>query len=241
MRVESSHPHTDGGWYHDKDGQEPKKERKAKEEKKAIVNTTDWHAVAFHAGCLDSTGAQSLAPKLGVSVDSLIRLHTGEQIKRWLFPMWDENREIIGIRIRDFSGNKYAMSGSRNGMFYPDDVDGRIAMVCEGPTSAAAAWDLGFFPIGRAFCSGSIDQTRLLVKRLKIRQAIIAADNDDRWNEKVGRQLSPGMDGANKLSERIGIKHAIWVPPVKDVRQFLLEGGTHEMIMSSVGQTVWRQ
>ena len=68
-----------------------------------------------------------------------------------------------------------------------------------------------------------------------MRAAVIVADNDDKPNG-----LRPGFDGAVKLAKEIGIKCVIWTPPTKDLRDFLIAGGTAQMINDQLKNFVWK-
>ena len=89
--------------------------------------------------------------KLCTSLDILGACHLGAMLA---FPMHDGHGDVCGIRTRLADGSKRAVTGSRAGVFLttvPMDVP---AVVCEGPTDAAAALALGFEPIGRPSCAG---------------------------------------------------------------------------------------
>lgn len=159
-----------------------------------------------------------LASSLDVSVKSLQRLGVGWDGSAFSFPMFDEKRNIIGIRRRYGSGQKFAIKGSSNGLFIPEGLTGRGALIiCEGPTDCAAGLDFGFDAIGRPNCDSRIEMTARFARGRKV---TIIADND-----------LPGVEGAKKLSRRLiaccpDVK--IIVPPIgiKDLRQWKSKGLT---------------
>jgi hypothetical protein len=57
--------------------------------------------------------------------------------------MNDGKRSVIGIRLRNDLGRKWAVTGSRQGLFLPGPHPGQTVLIVEGPTDAAAAVDLG--------------------------------------------------------------------------------------------------
>lgn len=155
---------------------------------------------------------QRLSSSIGVSAESLKRLGTGFDGRTYTFPMFNENRKIIGIRRRFLNGKKIAVKGSKNGLFIPEGLGkfGKL-FICEGPTDTAAALDLGFDAIGRPNCDSRIEMT---AKFAQGRSVTIIADND-----------TPGIEGAKKLSKRLRLccpAVKIIVPPdsIKDLRQW---------------------
>lgn len=150
------------------------------------------------------------------------------------FPMRDGNGKICGIRTRDPDGSKRAITGSRAGIFLPGVHDSRRdAIICEGPTDAAAAMALGFEPIGRPSCTGCERHVIDTCKRMKFQKVTICADSD-----------APGIAGAKKLSDVLKasrIAHRI-VSPVghKDLRDWFKSGVTRATIDLQWSQAEWR-
>jgi hypothetical protein len=163
-----------------------------------------------------------LARSLGVSADSLSALRVGWFADRlaWSFPMTDPvTGTVTGVRLRSPSGSKFAVRGSRDGLFVPtadfDPAD--PLLVCEGPTDAAAALTVGLTNVaGRPSCSGGTGQVVGLVRR---RPALVA-DTD-----------GPGLAGAGRLAEAL-VNYArevsLVAPPggAKDLRQWVGSGAT---------------
>jgi len=61
------------------------------------------------------------AMSLGVDTDAL--RSTGcawNGREAWAFPMRDANRKVVGIRLRNNTGQKWAVTGSHAGLFYPN-------------------------------------------------------------------------------------------------------------------------
>jgi hypothetical protein len=171
-----------------------------------------------------------LAKELGVSVDSLKKLFVGWDGKNYTFPMMDGNDRIIGIRLRCKAG-KYAVPGSKNGLFIPDGLGTPkedLLLICEGPTDCAALLDLSYDTIGRASCNtGGEYLIQLLSKRR--RPVVIVADNDvdlihcrqchkpskeTEWDDEkcphcqtqdgsANKRTNPGWDGARALAKQI--------------------------------------
>jgi len=171
--------------------------------------------------------------ELGVSPQSLRALHATPcpvYFRTWAFPMRDGYNNLIGIRLRNQSGRKWAIEGSHNGIFLPQCEPQETALVCEGPTDTAAALSMGFFAIGRPSCTGGGPMVITAVKRLRVQRVAIVADND-----------GPGLTGALSFAKFIPVPSAIVVLPCKDVRQFINNGGTRELLLSLIGGLIWRQ
>ena len=112
----------------------------------------------------------------------------------------------------------------------PVDLAGNEPLlICEGPTDAAAALDLGFDAIGRPNCNSRIEMTAKVARgRTEI---VIIGDNDQ-----VGRA------GAQKLADALALhypKVRIIHPAdsVKDLREWLSAGLNREMLLQTIEKT----
>lgn len=139
--------------------------------------------------------------------------------------------EIVGIRLRNDVGRKWAVTGSSQGIFFPVRTNPKATVfVTEGPTDLAAALTLGLFAIGRPSCSGAVADTTTAIKRSGCTRAVLLADND-----------GPGTQGAMTLARQLDIPSCITILPTKDVREFLNSGGTAELLESLTNSLVWIQ
>lgn len=262
MRVESESPSRDGGWYHPHDGV-------VKISYPAFVPVSvkamgrpknfSAHMRAFREKRKDSH-LEGLANILGVTRDSLFALDAcySSLDRAWAFPMHDSFGNVCGIRFRNAeTGHKWAMPGSRQGVFL-----GVVAvdwteplMICEGPTDVAAALSMGFQAIGRPSCNSGAETVEEIVSVMRAKRVIIACDNDastvkcpqdspgawwDGDDMCFKRTISPGIEGARRLKERLRrFPSVLWVPPAKDVREFYRNGGTKEMVNAQVKEMIW--
>jgi len=124
-----------------------------------------------------AASVERLAASLGVSQGSLSRLGIVWVAARhvWGFPMRDAAQRVIGIRLRTNGGFKFAVTGSHNGLFWPEDLTGAgPLLICEGPTDTAALLDLGYDAIGRPSCAGAAEMVIAVVQCLH-RQHVVAA------------------------------------------------------------------
>ena len=102
--------------------------------------------------------------------------------------------------------------------------------VCEGPTDTAAAVELGLFAVGRPNCCCGGPEIRTYARRHSVRRVVLIADND-----------KPGLDGAKKVGGELRMPFAVYVPPAKDLREFVRLGGTRALIENTVKSTVWQR
>lgn len=173
----------------------------------------------------------TMAGKLGVSAYAIMALGAAfaSEHRAWAFPMYDDRCSgesmAVGIRLRNESGDKWAVKGSRSGFFFPFRMKGAVntVLIVEGPTDAAAAIDLGFLCIGRASCRGGESQVMSELAQLCPSEVVMVYDND-----------GPGVEGAELLASKIQKRHRLvrMVPPTKDLRSFVRCGGTRSIFDS---------
>lgn len=233
MRIESDKPTKNGGWLHKTEESRyipPTPIRQAIPDKpidaqgiwQRWFDSTDFHH-------LDGLGMS-----LGVDTDALraIGCAWAPAHKAWAFPMKQADGKVIGIRLRNDEGAKWAVKGSRSGIFIPSEypycVDDATLYVVEGPTDLAAAMTIGLYAIGRAACLGQENMVVDFIKTRRVRRIAVLTDNDE-----------AGMRGSEKLQTMLPIMNCLWCPPCKDIREFVNLGGTPMMIESAIRDTVW--
>lgn len=235
MRVEGGKMMKNGGWFFPFDADKPlpppphvRSAPKPTVDCGALMR--DWRA---QGGDL-----QPVSDQLGVSSRSLEFLGVCWSVERdaAAFPMYDatgHNRETpIGIRLRTMDGHKFAVTGSRSGIFYPyvcyrDILPWKRLFICEGPTDTAACLDLGIFAIGRAACRGGKECVLSVLDQLQPDEVVIVMDND-----------GPGVAGANDLMRHIKQPKRAFVPPGKDLRKFMADGATVSIIDAMLKNTL---
>lgn len=163
------------------------------------------------------------AQSLGLNQSMLWRIGLGQhEDGNWTFPMFDVRHRLIGIRIRGHSGKKWAVPGSKNGLFLARERLYDPIVVCEGPTDTAAAMTCGFSAVGRPMCSGLHDLVEGVIAG---RHVIIVSDNDPPKTRPDGSTWKPGQEGANRLAEAIWPvcqRLQLYTPPNhKDLREML--------------------
>lgn len=239
QRVQSDRPAKKGGWYHSLDS-EVQKTLTLPKPKPAPPYLTGIRKMIQRWADETSIGAfEDHAAELGVSPEALASLNMvyAAEHRAWAFPMCDGYGEMIGVRLRSTDGRKWAVRGSRGGIFVPTTFDfSNLTYLVEGPTSTAAALTIGLFAIGRPQNNAGGDLILTALRRMKIAKVVIVADNDDKPNG-----MRPGYDGAMKLAKELhGIKSVIWTPPTKDMRDFLKAGGTRQVIESEIKNLIWK-
>ena len=182
--------------------------------------------------------AADFAERLGVSVMALHRLGAGRAAERkcWSFPMHDDKRQVIGIRLRSDRGDKFAVTGSHSGCFVASAISSKadgLLVVCEGPTDTAAALTLGYDAIGRPSATGGTEIVCEILTKMRKRDVVIVRDVD-----------GPGVAGANSLADRlVPICRTVRIvspAPAKDLREWLRQGGTRAQLQSRINNTVLR-
>lgn len=240
MRIVSPRPAKNGGYLHPIDSIcSPPPPRKSERPAPTLNVREVLEAWARSSFCQQHP--VELAKQLGVSEQSLMMLGCvhSNQHKVWAWPMRSGDGSLIGIRMRHENGRKWALEGSRNGLFIPSCEAMTEAIVTEGPTCAAAALTMGMFAIGRPSCSGGVNDLIAAIKRLKIRRVSIIADVDQDKTHKNGSTYNPGIDGARKLAELLPVPSRIVTLPCKDLRSFVQAGGSAAMFSSIASQLVW--
>lgn len=227
MRVQSPKPAENGGWLHPIDGAGAKPiTRPARQA--PTIHCADYLEPWY--GDLQSPTLHLLAARLGVAENACRYLGAvwARQFEAWAWPMKDAYGNYVGIRLRADDGRKWAVKGSRQGLFLPAIPGQEVAYVCEGPTDTAAAISMGLYAVGRPSCLGCENEVRTLFKRLDVRRAVIISDSD-----------TPGFEGARRLSASLHIPSVILVPPAKDMRAFYQAGGTREMLNAQASDMIW--
>jgi hypothetical protein len=247
MRVTSDKPHEmksgETGYIHKGKLTEFKKQyRPVAKPERHYINTT---AIYKHA--LNRTKHDWIvrhADQLGVSLQSLsntdgIGAAWFGEYRAWGFPMLDGYGNIIGIRLRNEAGEKWAIKGSRSGIFYSCHADTTMVVV-EGPTDTAAAISCGLFAVGRPSCSAGTEEILKLIRRTpKVRRVVIVADNDEPKKRPDGSVFYPGIEGAEKLAKQLRIDHCILTLPCKDMREFYRNGGNSRTFGIIAGNCTW--
>lgn len=231
MRIESPQPGRSGGWFHPLDGKAQRLPPKRIVQAAPAVNCEklwrEWCNQTKHEELLQ------LAEELGVSDKSLrcLGFVWAAQYGCWAVPMRDGYGNMIGLHRRYATGEKKVVGGTKAGLFMPFITDSRgLLAITEGASDCAAALTLGYDSVGRFNCATGADHLRPLIKRLGFQRAMLIADNN-----------RPGVSGAAKLANKIGIPTCIWIPPAKDLRTFLQAGGTRELVEALTKTLVWNK
>lgn len=186
------------------------------------------------------------AAALGVSAESLDALGAAwsPANQAWAFPMRNADGRATGIRLRNEAGEKWAVKGSKVGLFYDVALlapgKDRTLYVCEGPTDTAAALTLGLQAVGRHACLGQASDIKALMKARGFNRVVAIADNDEAKRRPDGSLFYPGQEGARRLLDELKAAAKLVVPPAKDLRAWLREGATRQVLACIEAQQVWR-
>ena len=201
----------------------PKELADRRVENKPPEVTVNWRVpIARAIGRTTESAVAGLAETLGVSVGALRLLSVGyhgqEQGRDplWGFPMYNGLHRPIGIRLREqYTGKKWAVTNSKNGVFAPTVLPPGPVVFVEGPTDTAACLTVGLASVGFASALCGLEHCPNYAKG---RGAIVIADNDAVGAVGAGRLLEL-LTKANIPTRRIS------AAPFKDARQWLREGG----------------
>jgi phage/plasmid primase-like uncharacterized protein len=169
------------------------------------------------------------ARELGLQPEALIALGAGIEWSTLLFPMRDEAGRLMGVRLRRPDATKRAITGSRNGLFLPSNLERESEVfVCEGPTDTAALLGLGFHAFGLASAGTCTKMAARLVARIAACRAVVVADNDD-----------AGLASAYRVAHslRLMVRDVRVVTPpseFKDARDWVRSGATVASIRAAV-------
>ena len=179
---------------------------------------------------VSETALEGHAATLGVSVEALTVLGIGysPQSDAWTFPMRNGSGKIVGVRLRNEAGRKWAVRGSTNGLFFsPTHLLGsKTLLLAEGPTDTAAAIDLGFHAVGRHTARGGAGLVLELLNVFRPSLVVVVGDVDA--PDKMGHQA--GIEGACNLADQIW--SLTWTTKVifprrgKDLRKWKQLGAT---------------
>jgi len=201
MRVESGRPMRNGGWAHvlnvEREMRTAERPRPRAHERHRRPTFDAAALLARWRARTSESARQALSARLGVSPESLRMLGAAWAVeyKAWAFPMRDGARRVIGIRLRADNGRKWAVPGSRNGLFWPLGIPGEendLIVICEGPTDAAALLSVDLAAIGRPSCTGGVPLLKAALDRIGRRDVAILSDAD-----------VPGRQGARRLAQEI--------------------------------------
>jgi hypothetical protein len=194
------------------------------------------NAGAIHRQCVKAIATEQiheLACDLGVAVEALEIMGCGwhKQEQAYSFPMYDHAAKIIGIRLRKPDGRKYAVRGSKQGVFLPVGAFPRddVAIFVEGPTDAAALVTLG---IENVFGLPSIS-----VLSEFVRKAVRFDDRNREWIYLADAD-APGQEAAARFAAALvhaGCPGKVIVPPGghKDMRAWLNAGATRAKVLAA--------
>lgn len=201
--------------------------------------TTGELSAMLHQWKLGTTDAmvESCALALGVAASSLHKLGCvwAAPHQAWAWPMVDHSSRPVGIRLRANDGKKWAVRGSREGIFVPAGISARGTLyIVEGPTDTAALTSIKIDAIGRPSCQGAVGFTVDFLHLAHKRDVVILADRDKPHTRPDGAAWYPGREGAEALAKSIqphcrSLK-LIYPAAGKDARAWVRSGATREVV-----------
>jgi len=137
----------------------------------------------------------------------------------WTFPMRDAQGKVVGLRLRNYDGFKYAVSGSRNGLFYhPQSLVKRASiLIVDGASDSFVGWTKGLNIIGRPSSTTGNPEIMEMFQWLKPTEIHQILDADTNANREHAR------DAANELISQYSYGSIFYPSKGKDLREWLLE------------------
>lgn len=192
-----------------------------------------------------------LSKSLGLTALSLNSIGVGRATHycegTYSFPMRDDKDQIIGVRLRNSDGHKWAVYGSRSGLFYGTLEPDHPVYICEGPTDTCAMLDLGFVAIGKPSCSSGNELILGILRKLTPPLVVVVSDVDSKGLscDHCGAQYCafcrPGQFGANKTAAAIHkagfVVKVIEPVRAKDVREWVNKGATRASVLAVTSNT----
>lgn len=189
--------------------------------KKPVPSGVNWAEETQRLSAnITPAALQTLADKLGVTVDSLQAIGCGWATETdlhrfraggadwgtafppgaYTFPERDGTGTIVGLSLRAPDGRKGAPAGAvgaRRGLIIPSTMNSPAEpiLVVEGASDVAAAHALGLTAIGRPSATGGAE---FLARLLGSKQILVVGENDAK--EHGGW---PGRDGAERIASRL--------------------------------------
>lgn len=183
-----------------------------------------------------------LADDLGVAREPLhcLGVAWADDHNAFAIPMRHGDGTMCGIRLRDKNAKKWAVKGSRQGLFIPTGVPRREMAVTEGPTDCAAVLSMGLFAIGKSAAMQAPEEILIFIKIHNIQRVIVFPDNDPpKIIPGKTEKFYPGLKGASKLIDVCPVPTCQLVMPTKDVRAFANLGGSSELLKIMIQNQSW--
>jgi len=133
----------------------------------------------------------------------------------WTFPMKNAQGKVIGVRLRTPDGFKYALKGSRNGLFYSTLSPTQPVLIVDGASDAYKGHLHHLNIIGRPSSTTGNELLLELFKDLRPLYVDQLLDADDNENREHARST------ANELLANLYHGSIFYPPRGKDLREWL--------------------
>jgi hypothetical protein len=235
MRVQSDKDCRNGGWLHPKDENAIRHAPvlAPQEDKQALPVDCLSPWIRYNAGTSNERIVE-FAALIGLDPAALWMYGAAWEGRAWVWPMWN-GAVMCGLRYRNEHGDKWSLKGGKQGLFIPSRLPSLLALaghtltITEGPTDAAAALMLGLAAVGRPSCLGCERHIAELIARYDVERVVLIGDNDN-----------PGEHGAVRLQASLRIPSCVWTPPCKDLREYVITGGTADLMHTALKDLGWQ-
>jgi hypothetical protein len=234
-----------GGWFKLDQPIDPPKAKATEHVVEPITDPTFWlDSARVYRDVLwrDMDAVHVVCKDLGLDPRTVSAMRIGwcGEYSAYSWPMWSAKDTLCGIRLRTRDAQKFAVPGSRNGLFLPHRdprcFDSRTLWLCEGPTDTAAMHQLTGNAIGRPSATVGDDMIVRFVRRDQPYSVVICADNDD-----GGVGLAGACVTRDKLLQQTDVEQVIIIRPPngKDARDWIIcDGATAEDLHNAVAQAM---
>ncbi len=193
---------------------------------KRLQESAPAYAVNWYARDLKVSSESLRDLRFGLVEGADLRRVGARYIRRaWSVPMEDSQGRVIGIRLRQSNGRKFAVKGSRNGLFVPKALDDHGPLfIAEGETDAAALLTLGLRVVGRPGAMACQEMLVRYVRDHEERNVVVVADADE-----------VGLFGAQQLAGELrsgGVRARVLVPDAEDARAWIVAGATRDDVLA---------
>jgi phage/plasmid primase-like uncharacterized protein len=170
------------------------------------------------------------AERLSVAAEALDGMGCGlDATGNLAWPCLDDQCRCLGIALRDKSGRKFAVPGSKVGLAYPRlrQPTGSTILVVEGQTDVAALLTVGKPAVSRGAAKSTAGQLGWLADYLirgwvgRSKRIVVIADRD-----RGGAGLAGAKHAAAVLATNLAVEVPVKFPPAghKDMRDAILAG-----------------
>lgn len=194
----------------------------SKKEKRIKPISIDWGELsALYSRVKPAEHIVALSKKWNVENKSLFDFGVGCIADSYTFPMYNAQKEVIGIHRRYPCGGKRCIEGSELGLFIPLPINDNIIFITEGISDAVVVYNLGFDVIGKPCATYGDKIIRHFLLESDIHSVIIIPDNDEAGLKSAVNTI--------KALKRIVSCNMFEFKGAKDIREYISKKGKEQV------------